>query len=355
MLKALESKRQRANEIQGLLADPEVLKDRLRYQNLAKELARLSPLLKKYDEYLKSQQDIRHTQELLEGAHDKDLHEMAHAELATLQDRLRSLQIDLENMVLEDDPDADRNIIMEIRAGTGGVEATLFAAELFRMYSKYAQRNKFKIDVMNTSPSEQGGVKEVIFSVEGPSVFGSLRYESGVHRVQRVPTTEASGRIHTSAVTVAVLPEAQEVDIKIDPKDIRVDVYRASGHGGQSVNTTDSAVRITYIPYDIVVTCQDERSQLKNKLKAMKVLRSRLLDKARQDHCDKISQSRKSQVGTGDRSEKIRTYNFPDGRVTDHRIGLTLYKVESIMEGDIDEILSALKEADKKSRLESLK
>ena len=257
-------------------------------------------------------------------------------------------------MLIEDDPDANRNIIVEIRAGTGGLEASLFASDLFKMYTKYAQKSGWKVDVMNTSESDAGGVKEVIFSIEGNGVYRKMKFESGTHRVQRVPTTEAQGRIHTSAVTVAVLPEAEEVDIKIDPNDIRVDVYRASGCGGQGVNTTDSAVRITHIPTDLVVTCQDERSQLKNKRKAMKVLRSRLFDHIRQQHMDKISSARKTQVGSGDRSEKIRTYNFPDRRVTDHRINLTLHKLEAVLEGDIDDIISELLLADKKAKLENI-
>jgi peptide chain release factor 1 len=256
--------------------------------------------------------------------------------------------------LIDEDPDADRDTIMEIRAGTGGLEASLFAAELFRMYSKYAQKNSWQIDIMNTSPSEAGGVKEIIFSVEGQGVYRKLKYESGTHRVQRVPVTEASGRIHTSAVTVAVLPEAEEIDVDIDPKDLRIDVFRAGGHGGQSVNKTDSAVRITHIPTNIVVSCQDERSQLKNKIKAMKVLRSRLFEKARQEQIEKITQDRRSQVGSGDRSEKIRTYNFPDRRVTDHRIGLTLHSLESVLNGELEEIISALALADRKVKLQKI-
>jgi peptide chain release factor 1 len=258
-------------------------------------------------------------------------------------------------MLIEADPDASRDIIMEIRAGTGGLEASLFAAQLFRMYSKYAQNNGWKVDVMNTSPSEAGGVKEIIFAVEGEGAYRKLKYESGTHRVQRVPVTEASGRIHTSAVTVAVLPEVEEVEVRIEPKDLKIDVYRATGHGGQGVNTTDSAVRITHLPTGIVVTCQDERSQLKNKDKAMKVLRARIMEKFKQEQVAKIAKDRKNQVGTGDRSEKIRTYNFPDRRITDHRINLTVYRLENMLEGELDEIISALILADKKAKLEGVK
>jgi len=354
MIEAVESKKKRAKELEGFLADPKILKDRVQYQNYAKELARISPLLRRYEEYLKVEEDLRNTDALLKDKHEEEFLDLAKKELEKLRHSLESLKQQIEEMLIEDDPDSERNIIMEIRAGTGGVEASLFAAELFRMYSKYAQNNGWKVDVMNTSSSESGGVKEIIFSVEGTSVYRMLRYESGVHRVQRVPVTESSGRIHTSAVTVAVLPEAEEVDIKIDPQDLRVDVFRSSGCGGQSVNTTDSAVRMTHLPTNIVVTCQDERSQHKNKNKAMKVLRTRLLDMARQQQMNKISQDRKSQVGSGDRSEKIRTYNFPDRRVTDHRIGLTLHSLESILEGDLDEIISALIDAEKKAKMEGV-
>lgn len=351
MLESLENKKKRAQELERLLSDPAVLKDRSQYQKYAKELAGLLPILKKYDEYLDTEQESKKIESLLKEKYEKEFVDLARTEIEELKVKLKSLKSELEEMLIEEDPDADRDIIMEIRAGTGGLEASLFAAELFRMYSKYAQKSGWRIDVMNTSASLSGGIKEVIFSVVGEGVYKKLRYESGVHRVQRVPVTEASGRIHTSAVTVAVLPEAEEVDVRIGPKDIRIDVFRSSGPGGQSVNTADSAVRITHIPTSIVVTCQDERSQLKNKTKALKVLRSRLLDKARQEQIDRVSQDRKSQVGTGDRSEKIRTYNFPDRRVTDHRIGLTLHKLENILDGELDGIISALILADKRAKL----
>ncbi|MFH1644895.1 MAG: peptide chain release factor 1, partial [Candidatus Omnitrophota bacterium] len=295
--------------------------------------------------------DLEKTEAFLEGKHDEEFVELANEELVTLQERKLALTGELEDLLLEDDPDASRSIIMEIRGGTGGLEASLFAGELFRMYSKYARSKGWKVDVMNTSVSEAGGLREVVFSVEGNMVYKFMKYESGVHRVQRVPVTEASGRIHTSAVTVAVLPEAEDVDIKIDPSDLRVDVFRSAGCGGQSVNTTDSAVRITHLPTNIVVSCQDERSQLKNKNKAMKVLRSRLFDLVKRQQMEERSKNRKTQVGSGDRSEKIRTYNFPDRRITDHRIGFTVHNLEAVLEGEIDAIIAALLAEDKKRKL----
>lgn len=354
MINALEKKSKRAKELEGFLADSEILKDRALYQRYAKELSSMSAILTKYQAYLSCESEAENLKAMLDEKHESDFIELAKAEIQELKDKQKNLKTELEEMLIEDDPDANRNIIVEIRAGTGGLEASLFASDLFKMYTKYAQKSGWKVDVMNTSESDAGGVKEVIFSIEGNGVYRKMKFESGTHRVQRVPTTEAQGRIHTSAVTVAVLPEAEEVDIKIDPNDIRVDVYRASGCGGQGVNTTDSAVRITHIPTDLVVTCQDERSQLKNKRKAMKVLRSRLFDHIRQQHMDKISSARKTQVGSGDRSEKIRTYNFPDRRVTDHRINLTLHKLEAVLEGDIDDIISELLLADKKAKLENI-
>ena len=354
MIDSLDKKKKRAEELKNLLSDESVLKDRAMYQRYAKELSSMSGILEKYDQYIVFEKEKSSLSEMLRQKHEADFVDLAESEIKEIESKQEKIKSELENMLLEDDPDASRNIIMEIRAGTGGLEASLFAGDLFRMYSKYAQDKGWRVDVMNTSSSEAGGIKEVIFSVEGHNIFKKLKYESGTHRVQRVPSTEAQGRIHTSAVTVAVLPEAEEVDIRIDPKDIRVDVYRSSGCGGQSVNTTDSAVRITHIPTDIIVTCQDERSQLKNKVKAMKILRARLFEKRRQDYADKITQQRRSQVGTGDRSQKIRTYNFPDRRITDHRIGLTLHKLEAVLQGDLDEIINALVDADRKKKLESL-
>jgi len=355
MIKSLENKKKRSEELKALLSDEAVLKDRALCQKYAKELASLSGILEKYDKYSACKKDISGLEAMLKEKHEPDFIELARHEINELEDKCKVLISDIEGMLIDDDPDAHRNIIMEIRAGTGGLEASLFAADLFRMYAKYAQSKGWKVDVMNTSVSEAGGIKEVIFSIEGDNVFKNMRYESGTHRVQRVPSTEAQGRIHTSAVTVAVLPEAEDVDIKIDPKDIRVDVYRSSGCGGQSVNTTDSAVRITHIPTGTIVTCQDERSQLKNKIKAMKILRSRIFEKLRQEHFDKITQQRRDQVGSGDRSQKIRTYNFPDRRITDHRIGLTVHKLEAVLQGDLDDIINALGESERKRKLENIK
>jgi len=354
MLESLEKKKKRSEELERLLSDPEVLKDRPLYQKYAKELSSLTPVVREYDRYLSIDSEIAKIESMLNEKHESDFIDLARQEVEELKAKREALRAKIEEVLIAHDPDADRGIIMEIRAGTGGLEASLFAGDLFRMYSRYAQNNGWKVDVMNTSASEASGIKEIIFAIEGVGVYRKLKFESGVHRVQRVPSTETQGRIHTSAVTVAVLPEAEEIDVKIDPKDIRVDVYRSSGHGGQSVNTTDSAVRITHLSTNIVVTCQDERSQLKNKIKAMKVLRSRIFDKVKHEQMSKLSQDRKSQVGSGDRSEKIRTYNFPDRRITDHRIGLTLHKLENVLQGDLDEIISELFLADKKAKLERL-
>ena len=280
---------------------------------------------------------------------------MAKEELLGLKKKRPGLEKGIEELLLEDDPDADKNIIVEIRAGTGGQEASLFAADLFRMYSKYAAAQGWKAEMLSSSLSEAGGFKEVVFGVDGNGVYRKMKFESGVHRVQRVPVTEASGRIHTSTVSVAVLPEAEEVDIKIDSKDLKVDVFRSSGAGGQSVNTADSAVRITHIPTGIVVQCQDERSQLKNKNKAMKVLRARIMDKAVTEQQQKIAKERKTQIGTGERSEKIRTYNYPDRRITDHRIGFTVHNLENVLEGDLEEVIMALLKQEKDLRLKEAK
>ncbi len=354
MIDALENKKKRSEELKALLSEQDFQQDRALYQKYAKELSLISPLLYKYDDYLACEQEKAKLQAMLEEKHESDFIELARAEIDDLNEKQAGLRLELEEMLVSDDPDDNRNIIMEIRAGTGGLEASLFVADLFRMYTKHAQYEGWKIDVMNTSPSEAGGIKEVIFSITGNNVFKKLKYESGTHRVQRVPATESQGRIHTSAVTVAVLPEAEEVDIKIDAKDLKIDVYRSSGCGGQSVNTTDSAVRITHMPTDLVVTCQDERSQLKNKIKAMKILRSRLFEKKRQDHADKITQQRRNQVGSGDRSQKIRTYNFPDRRITDHRMGITFHNLEDMLQGHLEDMIGALMDADKKKKLENI-
>lgn len=339
----------RYNELKKLTVDPEVTQNISLYQNYAKELARLRPAAEKYETYLKTKRDIDALKkDSLLHASDNEYLGLINEEIKKLETDEGSLENELEDIVYADDADSGKDIIMEIRAGTGGVEAALFAADLFRMYSKYAAKRGWIVEQISSSMTEKNGVKEVIFSMTGSGVFGRMKYESGTHRVQRVPETEASGRIHTSAATVAVLPEAEEIDVKVNPQDLQVDVFRAGGKGGQHVNKTDSAVRITHIPTGIVVTCQDERSQHKNKTKAMRVLRTRLYEMVKVEQESKISRERKIQVGTGDRSEKIRTYNFPDRRVTDHRIGLTLHKLEDILEGDLDEIINALKAEERK-------
>jgi len=351
MFEELVKKKQHFEELQRLLSDPKVISNSLQYQKYAKEMSGLKSIVEKYDEYLKILAGIEGTKSILEAKNNsEEIVLLAKEELKTLEEEKKTLQDEIISIVT-DDPDKNKNIIVEIRAGTGGLEASLFASDLFRMYSKYAAKKGWRIEMLSSNISEKGGFKEVIFSISGAAVYGDMRYESGTHRVQRVPVTEGSGRIHTSAATVAVLPEAEEVDIEINPKDLVIDVFRAGGRGGQHVNVTDSAVRITHKPTGIVVSCQDERSQHKNKAKAMRVLRTRIMDKRKQDQQAKRSKERKIQVGTGDRSEKIRTYNFPDGRITDHRIGFTIHALEDILEGDLDELFAALKEADRKLRI----
>ncbi|MDD5136727.1 MAG: peptide chain release factor 1 [Candidatus Omnitrophica bacterium] len=354
--KVIEEKRKRCDKLHELLADPKVIANTSEYQAYAKELAGLTPIITAHNEFLKVSNDIKDLDKVLgekAHAHDKDFLVLAEEEKHKLEKDLKAVEAEIEELLLEKESGADRDIIMEVRAGTGGLEASLFAADLLRMYSKYAARKGWKVELIDSSMTEKGGYKEVIFSISGKNVYGSLKFESGTHRVQRVPETEASGRIHTSAATVAVLPEAEEVEIDIKPEDLRIDVFRSGGAGGQGVNRTDSAVRLTYLPTGMVVTCQDERSQLKNKAKAMRVLRARLYDAKRTEHDKKISQERKSQVGTGDRSEKIRTYNFPDRRITDHRIGFTVHNMEDVLEGDLDEIVGALKQEEKKLRIKA--
>ncbi|WP_224984897.1 peptide chain release factor 1 [Geomonas agri] len=332
----------RFGELESLLSDPEVLANQVEFRKLSKEHAGLSELIAAYREYKKVLSDIEGNQELLKEP-DQEMREMAQAELETLEERREQLESEIQLLLLPKDPNDDKSVVLEIRAGTGGDESALFAGDLFRMYSRFAETNRWKVEVISASESERGGFKEVIALVEGDGVFAKLKYESGTHRVQRVPETEAQGRIHTSACTVAVMPEAEDVDIDINPADLKIDVYRSSGAGGQHVNTTDSAVRITHLPTGTVVACQEERSQIKNRAKAMKVLKSRILDNIVMEQNAKMAADRKSQVGSGDRSERIRTYNFPQGRMTDHRIGLTLYRLDSIMAGDIAEIADALR------------
>jgi peptide chain release factor 1 len=350
MFKGVEAKKARHEELQKQLSDPKVIGNSSLYQKCAKEFAELSKLVNKYADYQKLLKDIKEAEHVLgEPGHDESFMELAREELNKLLGEKAAVEAQLEDMLSGGgDPLKGRDIIMEIRAGTGGLEASLFAAELFRMYSKYAQRQGWQVEIMDSNMTEKGGFKEVIFSVKGENVYDRLKFESGTHRVQRVPETEASGRIHTSAVTVAVLPEAEDVDIEIKPEDLKIDVFRAGGAGGQHVNKTESAVRITHIPTGVVVSCQDERSQYKNKEKALRVLRARIYDMVRTEQEKKISKDRKQQVGSGDRSEKIRTYNFPDRRVTDHRIGFTMHGLENVLEGEIEPLIEALKAEEKK-------
>jgi peptide chain release factor 1 len=341
MFKKLTEVENRYQELERLLMDPKVLANPKELQKLARERAEKSRLVEAYRVYKKASEEIQASQELLNEA-DEEMRELAKAELHELREKQATLEQEMKILLLPQDPRDEKNIFLEIRAGTGGEEAALFAAELFRMYARYAEANRWRVEVVSENPTGLGGFKEIIAQVEGKGVFSRLKFESGVHRVQRVPVTESSGRIHTSAVTVAVLPEADEVEIEINPNELRIDVYRSSGPGGQSVNTTDSAVRITHLPTGMVVTCQDEKSQHKNKAKALKVLRARLLDQMVEAQQSEISEARKNQVGSGDRSERVRTYNFPQNRVTDHRIGVTLYRLDSFLEGNIAEILDAL-------------
>jgi peptide chain release factor 1 len=341
MFQKLDQVEKRYQELETLLADPKVLGNPKEMQKLGRERAELSHLVETYRAYKKVQEGIQDSQELLQES-DEEMKELAKAELQTLKERLANIEEELKILLLPKDPRDEKNVFLEIRAGTGGEEAALFAADLFRMYAKYAEKGRWRVDVVSQNPTGLGGFKEIIALVEGKGVYSQLKYESGVHRVQRVPVTEGSGRIHTSAVTVAVLPEADEVEVEINPNDLRIDVFRSSGPGGQSVNTTDSAVRVTHLPTGMVVTCQDEKSQHKNKAKAIKVLRARLLDKLTEEQQSEISEERKSQVGSGDRSERVRTYNFPQNRVTDHRIGLTLYHLDRVLEGDLDELSNGL-------------
>ncbi|MDH3721948.1 MAG: peptide chain release factor 1 [Desulfobacteraceae bacterium] len=341
MIDRLTGVEDRFVEVEKLLSDPEIIQDREAYQKYSREHADLNKIVTVYRKYRQTLIELDESMELLKDK-DPDIKEMARDEVEALTLKKDNLDTDLKQLLLPKDPYDDKNVILEIRAGTGGEEAGLFVSDLFRMYNKYAEFKNWKVEVLNHHPTGIGGLKEIIAMIHGKGAYSCLKYESGIHRVQRVPETETQGRIHTSAVTVAVLPEAEDVEIHIDPGEIKVDVFRSTGPGGQSVNTTDSAVRITHLPTGIVVTCQDEKSQLKNKNKGMKVLRARILDRVTREQDEKRSQERKSQIGDGDRSGRIRTYNFPQGRVTDHRIGLTLYKLENILQGEINEIIEGL-------------
>jgi len=341
MLDKLLEVEKRYIELEGMMSDPQLVGHQREYAKVAKERSDLEEIVVCYREWRKVEQEIADNRQLMDE-NDEAMRELVKEELMSLRERKEALETKLKFLILPKDPNDAKNVIVEIRAGTGGDEAALFAAELFRMYSRYAESRAWRVEMMSSNPTGLGGYKEIILSIEGQGAYSRLKFEGGVHRVQRVPVTEGSGRIHTSAVTVAVLPEADEVEIAIDPKEIRIDVFRSSGPGGQSVNTTDSAVRITHIPTGIVISCQDEKSQHKNRAKGMKILRARLLEKKQDEQASEIAATRKSMVGSGDRSERIRTYNFPQGRLTDHRINLTIYQLERVMEGQIDEVVEAL-------------
>ena len=354
MIDKLKHVEERYDHIHTQLLEPTVVADNKKYTALMRELKALTPIVGKYREYAKARDSEKEARELLdEGGLEKDFREMVEQELYESRGIIERCTEDLKILLLPRDPNDDKNVIVEIRGGAGGGEAALFANSLYRMYTMYAETRRWKTDILSSNQTELGGFKEVSFSIEGEGAYSRLKFESGVHRVQRVPETESQGRVHTSTVTVAVLPEAEEVELEIAPGDLQIDTFRAGGAGGQHVNKTESAIRITHLPTGLVVECQDERSQHKNKDKAMKILRSRLYDKMQQEQTDKIANERKLQVGTGDRSERIRTYNFPQGRCTDHRIGLTLYKLDSIMNGALDEMLDALITYDQAEKLNS--
>ncbi len=342
------------NALTDKVSDPQIIADQSKWQKYAKELSELEPIVKKFQEYQQVKKIIAESKELLnESSSDEELRELAKLELSEMEDKVEPLEEELKVLLLPKDPNDEKNVILEIRAGTGGDEAALFGADLFRMYSRYAERRGWKTELMEMNETGIGGIKEAVLLIKGKGAYSRLKYESGAHRVQRVPETESSGRVHTSAATVAVLPEVDEVEVNLNPNDVRVDVYRSSGNGGQSVNTTDSAVRLTHIPTGTVVTCQDEKSQIKNKEKAFKVLAARLYDVMIREQTDEISQQRKSQVGSGDRSERIRTYNFPQGRVSDHRTGVTLYKLDAFLDGDLDEIIDGLITTDQAEKMKN--
>ena len=354
MLEKLGFLENKYDELSNKISDPSIMANQKEWQKLCKEHAELESIVTKYREYKAAEIALADNKEMLNEESDREMREMIQEDIKSLTEEIDKVKEEMRILLLPKDPNDDKNVFIEIRGGAGGDEAALFAANLFRMYTRYAERNRWKVEMMSANETDIGGFKEVVFMVKGNKAYSKLKYESGVHRVQRVPDTESSGRIHTSTATVAVLPEVDDVDLEINMNDIRVDVFRASGNGGQCVNTTDSAVRMTHVPTGLVVSCQDEKSQLKNKEKALKILRARLYEKAQAERAAGIAEDRKSQVGTGDRSERIRTYNYPQGRVSDHRIGLTLYKLENFLDGDIDEILDALITADQAEKMKSL-
>ena len=335
------------------VSDPEIINNQPLWQKYIKDMGEMEPIVKKYAEYKKAKEELADAKEIVEMESDEEMRDLAKMEINELEDQIERNEEELKILLLPKDPNDEKNVILEVRAGTGGEEAALFAQELLRMYMRYAERRGWKTELMDVNDTGIGGVKEAVVLIKGKGAYSRLKYESGVHRVQRVPETESAGRVHTSAATVAVLPEVDDVEVDLNPNDVRVDVYRASGNGGQCVNTTDSAVRLTHIPTGLVVTCQDEKSQIKNKEKAFKVLKSRLYDMMLAEQNKEISDARKSQVGSGDRSERIRTFNFPQGRVTEHRIGLTLYKLASIMDGELDEIIDGLITSDQAEKMKN--
>ncbi|AAO34944.1 peptide chain release factor 1 [Clostridium tetani] len=354
MLDRLNFIENKYEELSIKISDPTVMQDQKEWQKLCKEHSDMETIVTTYKEYKEVLQSIEDNKEMLKEDIEQELRDMVQEDIKELEQRVQELEQELKMLLVPKDPNDEKNVFIEIRAGAGGDEAALFAANLFRMYTRYAERHNWKTEAVSVNETDIGGFKEIVFMVRGKGAYSRLKYESGVHRVQRVPDTESSGRIHTSTATVAVLPEVEDVDVEINQNDLRVDVYRASGHGGQCVNTTDSAVRITHLPSGLVVTCQDEKSQLKNKEKAMKVLKSRLYDMLESERSASIAEDRKSQVGTGDRSERIRTYNYPQGRVTDHRIGLTLYKLESFLDGDIEEMIDGLITVEQSERMKDI-
>jgi len=353
MIEKIEQLERRFEEISAEMGKPEVVSDREKYAALAKEYSQLEALVKTGREYRQALQELEDARQLLQNENEEEMRSLVKEEIAQLEKKVDRLEKEIRQLLIPPDPNDAKNVVMEIRAGTGGDEAGIFAGDLYRMYQKYCERQGWKTEIMDVNYSERGGFKEIIFSITGKNVYGRLKYESGVHRVQRVPETETQGRIHTSAASVVVLPEAEEVEVELDPNDLRIDVFRASGHGGQHVNTTDSAVRIVHIPTGIMATCQDEKSQHKNKAKAMKVLRARIYDLKMRKQQEQITSQRRSMIRTGDRSEKIRTYNFPQGRVTDHRINLTLYRLNEIMEGDLDMLIDELRLTEQEERLKA--